>query len=319
LRELVEGAVRDRPAEAMLLSWGLDTSVLAPLAARGGTHAAVTVLVAPAALDGPYATRIARRLGWSHRIAQLSLDQLLGEVDLVVRVLRSFDPMELRNSIVIARALREAAALGATRVMTGDAADELFGGYTFMWAKPPGEFEEYSRRMAETMRFSSIPLGRELGVTVLAPYTDPEVVRFATGLAKELKVGPHGGTTFGKLVVREAFPEAEACWRVNDPIEVGSGSRALSRYLAERLPPDRFEAERRRILAEDRVTIRDPEHLAYYRRFRAVFPDGLAGPRFGPSGCDGCGYDLEPPGTLLCRTCGAYPARAGARRPTPGA
>ena len=319
LRTLIAEAVRCRPADGMLLSGGLDTSILAPLAARGGTHTAVTVLVGPDAPDRPYATRIARRLGWAHRTVDVSLEELLGEVDLVVRVLRSFDPMEVRNSIVIARGLREAAALGCRRVMTGDAADELFGGYSFMWAKPPGEFEEYSRRMAETMRFSSLPLGRELGLSVLAPYTDPEIVRFATGLPKERKVGLHDGTTFGKLALREAFPEAEARWRTKDPIEVGSGSRALGRYFADRIPAGRFASERQRILEDERVEIRDPEHLAYYRRFRAVLGGDRTGARFGPNGCTACGYDLEDDRTLFCRTCGAYPARRPSGDTSPAA
>lgn len=313
LRELVTEAVRRRPAEAMLLSGGLDTSILAPLAARGGTHTAVTVLASPHAPDGPYATRIARRLGWAHRTVDLSLDELLGEVEFVVRILRSFDPMEVRNSIVLARGLREAAALGCRRVMTGDAADELFAGYSFMWAMPTGDFELYSRRMAETMRFSSVPLGRELGVTVLAPYTDPEIVRFACALPKERKVGLHEGVRFGKIVLREAFPDAEACWRTKEPIEVGSGSRALTRHFADRLPAERFEEERRRILEDERIAIRDPEHLEYYRRFRAVFGGEPVRPRFGANACDGCGYELDNPTTQFCRTCGAYPARGSSR------
>lgn len=49
----------------------------------------------------------------------------------VMRVLKSFDPMTLRNSVAVGIALRRASELGFTCAVTGDGADELFGGYSF--------------------------------------------------------------------------------------------------------------------------------------------------------------------------------------------
>jgi asparagine synthetase B (glutamine-hydrolysing) len=58
-------------------------------------------------------------------------------------VLKTFDGMTLRNSIVIAAAMLKAKELGATTVLTGDAADELLGGYSFMWGeKDPEKWKE---------------------------------------------------------------------------------------------------------------------------------------------------------------------------------
>ncbi len=309
LRRLVTDAVAGLPAEGMLLSGGLDTSILAPLAAEGATRTAVTVLCGPGAPDRAFAVPIAWSLGWTHRVVEAPLPELLAELPLVVRTLRTFDPMEIRNSLVIARALRTLAEAGVPRAMTGDAADELFGGYSFMWAKPEGEFETYSRRMAETMRFSSVPLGRALGVEVRAPYTDPAVVRFAVELPKRYKVGTHEGRPCGKMLLRWAFPETLAVWRRKDPIEVGSGSTQLPRYFSDSLSPDRFRAEQRRIAETDRVEIRDAEHLAYYRAFRAEFDGAPPLPRFAADPCARCGYELPRRDALFCPTCGAYPAR----------
>jgi asparagine synthase (glutamine-hydrolysing) len=309
LRRLVAEATARRPAQCMLLSGGLDTAILAPLAAAGGTRAAVTVLTSPDAPDRPFAHAVASRLGWQHHVVEAPLDRLVAEVDFVAGTLRSFDPMELRNSIVIARGLREAARLGYRTIMTGDAADELFGGYSFMWGKSPEEFEEYSRRMAVSMKFSSHPIGKVLGVEVKAPYADPEVIQFATSLPKRLKVGERAGTTVGKWVLRWAFPECESRWRRKDPIEVGSGSTRLPTWFAERTPPDQLAVQQARILREDRVEIRDAEHLAYFRAFRRVCPDILGERTFGADACAHCGFDLPRLDSVFCTTCGAYPAR----------
>lgn len=309
LRELVIQATARRPAQCMLLSGGLDTAVLAPLAAAGGMQAAVTVLTAPDAPDRPFAQTIAVNQGWTHSVVEASFEDLLIEVDFVVRTLRTFDPMEIRNSIVIARGLREVSRLGYTTAMTGDAADELFGGYSFMWGKSPEEFEEYSRRMATTMKFSSTLLGHALGVEVRAPYTDPEVIRFATRLPKALKVAQRDGATVGKWVLRWAFPECPSRWRRKDAIEVGSGATRLPVWFAARMPAAVLSAERDRIAGEDRIEIRDAEHLAYYQAFRKVFPRALYERTGGAEACAHCGFPLPRPDSTFCTTCGAYPAR----------
>lgn len=61
------------------------------------------------------------------------------------------------------RALREAAARGFTCAVTGDAADELFGGYNFTHRLDDAAWEHNRRRMAALMHFGSVPLG-ERGV-----------------------------------------------------------------------------------------------------------------------------------------------------------
>jgi len=59
----------------------------------------------------------------------------------------------------VCRALREAAALGFTCAVTGDAADELFGGYNFTHRLDEAAWEHNRQRMASLMHFGSVPLG----------------------------------------------------------------------------------------------------------------------------------------------------------------
>ena len=42
--------------------------------------------------------------------------------------------LTLRNSLVVAAAMRAAAQLGYKSAVVGDGADELFGGYSFTWS-----------------------------------------------------------------------------------------------------------------------------------------------------------------------------------------
>lgn len=61
------------------------------------------------------------------------------------------------------RALREAAARGYTCAVTGDAADELLGGYNFTQRLDEAAWEHNRQRMAALMHFGSVPLGEEVG------------------------------------------------------------------------------------------------------------------------------------------------------------
>jgi asparagine synthase (glutamine-hydrolysing) len=310
VRERVLAAVERAPAECLLLSGGLDTSILAAPAAARGTHAAVTVLASADAPDRAPSTAIANALGLTHHVVDTTLEGLLEDLEFVVRTLVTFDPMEVRNSLVISRALREVAAQGYRSAMTGDAADELFGGYSFMMRMPDSAFERYSREMAANMRFSSQPLGKALGLEVRAPYTDPEMIRYAVELPKSFKVRERDGREFGKWILREAFPEAASRWRRKDPIEVGSGSTALPAWFAERTPNERLRAAQAEVHRDDRIDIRDAEHLAYYRVFRKVHLGRLGERTFEPATCCAhCGFGLPRPTSTFCLTCGAYPAR----------
>jgi asparagine synthase (glutamine-hydrolysing) len=309
LRALVESSVARHPTEAILLSGGLDTSILALLASRRETKVAVTVLVGEDAPDGPFAAAVARACELEQRVVRTTLAGLLEDLDFVVRTLVTFDPMEVRNSLVIARGLREAAALGLRSVMTGDAADELFAGYSYMWGKTDQELRSYTEHLARIMRFSSIPSGRALGVRIETPYADPSVVKFALGLSKADKVAVYGGVTWGKVLLRLAFPEATSAWRPKEPIEVGSGSTRLTTFFQKRISVETLEAEKERIAREDRVEIRDAEHLAYYRIFRRVFGDAPPLPRYLGECCAKCGFQLPTPESTFCVTCGAWPAR----------
>jgi asparagine synthase (glutamine-hydrolysing) len=309
LRHLLERAVARRPSDCLLLSGGLDTSILAHVAAPRGTTDAVTVVVGPDAPDLPFAQGVARKLELRHHVVGVSLEDILAEVDLVVGTMMTFDPMEVRNSVVIARALREAHRLGFKTAMTGDAADEMFAGYSFLWSKSEAELGHFSKRMATTMRFSGGPLGAQFGMEVHAPFADAAVVEFALGLARSAKVGVHEGVTHGKWILREAFPEVENRWRPKDPIEVGAGTSRLPAYFEARLPPAELAAERERIAREDRVAIRDAEHLAYYRVFQRAFAGRPPLVRYGSDPCTQCGYQLHDLQSSFCVTCGAWPAR----------
>jgi asparagine synthase (glutamine-hydrolysing) len=307
LRELVTRAVAERRCDAILLSGGLDTSIVATLASDHGLRLAVTVAVGDDPPDLPYATSLARSLGLEHVVLRRTLDDLVASLPGLIRVIGTFDGMFLRNDVVVYEGLREVAARGARACWTGDAADELFAGYSFMFERSPEEIASTVRRFAASMHFNGPAIGRAVGVDVRSPYLHPDVIAYAAALPGADMVLEHDGRRMGKAPLRRAFegivPDAHL-YRRKDPIEVGSGATRLREHIAARVG-DAFAAEAARILEQDRVRIRDAEHLGYYRLYREVFGGPPRPDPSLPKECPGC-HARGPEGTY-CTVCGAYP------------
>ncbi|ORX93894.1 adenine nucleotide alpha hydrolases-like protein [Basidiobolus meristosporus CBS 931.73] len=301
-------------SDCMLLSGGLDTCLLAEysqeLGDMLGLKAGVTVKACDEATDYAYAEKIAKKCNLKYHLVETTLEQLLEEMEFCVKVFKSFDPMQLRNNVVIARAMMEAKRLGYESVCTGDGADELFGGYSFMIKMESPDFEKYSDHMANVMSFSAGPLAKELGLKLSQPFLDPEVIEFSRTLNRAVKVGIHDDFQHGKFILRQAFPDMVSVWRVKEPIEVGSGSTTLPQYLQERIDPEDLARQQKEILEQDRINIRDAEHLAYYRIFKRVFGDQCPTPRFQDDPCIQCGYQIASKDKNFCYTCGQWPARS---------
>lgn len=305
LAALLKARIADQPCEAILFSGGLDTSIVALLAAEHGAPLAVTVVTGDHAPDLPYAIELAARLGLEHVVLRRSLADLAAALPDLIRTLGTFDGMFLRNDVVVAEGLREIARRGITSCWTGDGADELFAGYSFVFEKLPREIERTIAQLADTMAFNGPRIGAALGIDVRSPYLDSAVIDLARSLAGEDLVLERDGQRLGKAPLRRGFAETlgeRHAYRRKDPIEIGSGATALKTFMTDQVAD--FPGEAARILKEDGVRIRDAERVAYYRVYRAVLgrPQGDAAM---PKECPDC-HARGPEGTY-CRVCGAYP------------
>ena len=83
-----------------------------------------------------------------------------------MKVLATFDGMHLRNSLVVAAAMQKASGLGFKHAVVGDGADELFGGYSFMWgnADDPAQWREKRDKMCSQWTFATSALAGMYGM-----------------------------------------------------------------------------------------------------------------------------------------------------------
>jgi asparagine synthase (glutamine-hydrolysing) len=265
--------------------------------------------------DLPYAKVISRRLRLDWEVLELSPKILPERLVDVIRVLETFDPMEVRNSVAVYHGLAAARDQGFSKVMTGDGVDELFAGYSFSFNLPARELKGRLRALWKVMHFSSRPMARALGISASLPYLDKSVVKFAATLEPRQLVGVRDGKKYGKLILRAAFEGKigkRNAWRVKTPIEYGSGTTFLPRYYSMKVSDDDFAQGKKEAASKDGVEIRDKEHLEYYRLYRSMFPPPSARATTGHR-CPSCGADVRR-GSKFCVTCGAYPIVAAAAR-----
>jgi asparagine synthase (glutamine-hydrolysing) len=292
LRSKLEEAVEKGRAEGILLSGGLDTSILA-FVARPSTGFTVALKDSPAS-DLSYSEKISKLLGIQHKKMEFTIEEALATLPEVIGILRTFD-LALPNDLSIYFALRLARENKISSVMTGDGADELFAGYSYMAELPSEDLGRYIKRLSQSWYFSAGCLGRALGVEVRQPFLDGDFVRFALEISPALKVKDG----VGKYILRRSFEDllpAEMVWRRKEPIEYGSGSTKLHEIISNMVTDGEFQS------AANKVDIKfiNKEHFFYWRIYNDVVGQ-IPKATNSEKSCPCCGAAM---GTYHCPTCG---------------
>ena len=292
LRSKLREAVDRNRADGILLSGGLDTSILAFIA-RPSTGFTVALKDSPAS-DLVYSEKISKLLGIQYEKMEFTKEEALATIPEVIKILRTFD-LALPNDLSIYFALKLARENKINSVMTGDGSDELFAGYSYMAELPPEDLERYIRRLSKNWHFSSGYLGKVLGVEVSQPFLDEDFVRFALEISPGFKV--RDGV--GKYILRKSFEDLippEIVWRRKEPIEYGSGFTRLHEITNNMVTDEEL-----RSAAED-VDIKfiNKEHFFYWRIYNQVVGE-IPMAKDGETRCPCCGAGM---GTYHCRTCG---------------
>jgi asparagine synthase (glutamine-hydrolysing) len=311
-RALVNKVVQKNMAEGILFSAGTDTSIIAYEAVKFNPDIkAITVSFKQGKpRDTEYVKKMVDFLKLNHEFRVFDIEEAVDAAKDVVKVLKTFDPMDVRNTVPAYIGLKRAKELGIKTVLTGDALDELFG-YPWQFHLSETEFAKALSDMWGEMAFSSTPMGNSVGVTVKAPYLDPLFMDYAKNLPVKLKVKvEEDGVKYGKWLLRKAYAELipkEVIWRGKAPLEQGTGTWVLPEYFDKTMATDEYEEKKKLILETDDVILTSKEQLLYYEIFRKTFgiPSEVYNDKSGKQ-CPNCkGHVNTKIG--FCKICGTYP------------
>jgi asparagine synthase (glutamine-hydrolysing) len=187
---LINQVVQKNMADSILFSAGTDTSIIAYEAVKYKPNIpALTIAFKQGSpKDTEYVKRMVDFLKLKdHQTHIFDSQEAIENIPNVVKVLKTFDPMDVRNSMPVYIGLTILKETGYNTVFTGDGLDELFG---YPWQFHLSEKELYEKQLVmwAEMGFSSIPLSRSLGMSVKQPYLDPLFMDWAKKLPMKVKL-----------------------------------------------------------------------------------------------------------------------------------
>lgn len=309
LKKLLNRSVSRNYADALLLSGGLDSSILACV---GKPRVSFTVSVGDNAPDLEYAIRVAAAHDIELKVVKLAYEELLKIIEELVKILKTFSPLEIRNSSVILAGIKAATNEGSKYLMTGDGGDELFAGYNYLsrFYADVGALDKELNKLWESMHFSSIYLGQVTGVGIRTPLLDSEFLKYAKSVRTVDKIGKYKGSTWGKFILRKCYESdlgEDIVWRPKLAQEHGAGTSIIKSIISKKFDDDTFASGRNKALAES-TKLRDKEHLYYYSLYRKYFPapiDEACNGHLHCTECKGC----FTAGGQYCNICGSFPVR----------
>ena len=247
LRAALERSVRrhlmsDVPY-GVLLSGGLDSSIVTAVAKKyaarrvetdGQTEAwwpqlhsfAIGLEGSP---DLAAAREAAAHIGTVHHEFHYTVQEGIDALRDVIHHIESFDVTTVRASTPMYLMARRIAAMGIKMVLSGEGADEIFGGDLYFHKAPgPREFhEETVRKLSRLHLYDCLRANKSMaawGVEARVPYLDREFLDVAMSLNPADKMA--AGGRIEKHVLREAFadmlPESIA-WRQKEQFSDGVG------------------------------------------------------------------------------------------------
>lgn len=284
----------------VLLSGGLDSSITSALAR---TYADMRVesdsseaawwprlhsfsVGLEGAPDLAAARDVAAHIGTVHHEIQFTVQEGLDAIRDVIYHLETYDITTIRASTPMYLMARAIKSLGIKMVLSGEGADELFGGYLYFHKAPtPQAFhEETVRKLDKLHQYDCLRANKSLaawGVEGRVPFLDKEFIDVAMRLnpADKMSRTADGETRMEKWVVRKAFerylPESVA-WRQKEQFSDGVGYSwidTLKELVNREVSDEAFAAAAERFPAQPPRT---KEEYHYRSIFEEHFPSRTA-------------------------------------------
>jgi asparagine synthase (glutamine-hydrolysing) len=273
----------------VLLSGGLDSSVISAIAEKFSEHRieddsktraywprlhsfAVGLKGAP---DLAKAKLVADHIGTVHHEINYTIQEGLDAIRDVIYYIETYDVTTVRASTPMYLLARVIKSMGIKMVLSGEGADEIFGGYLYFHKAPSAQafHEETVRKLSKLHLYDCLRANKSLsawGVEGRVPFLDKEFLDVAMRTNPEAKMCP--GSTVEKRIVREAFSDmlpAEVAWRQKEQFSDGVGYSwidTLKQITSEAVSDEQMAH------AAERFPINPPKNKEEYY-YRSIFAE----------------------------------------------
>lgn len=278
LQEAVFKRIPDEVPYAVLLSGGLDSSLVAAIAAKRGKIRTFSIGL-NGSPDLEYAQLVADFLKTDHSSIEFSEQEGLDALSSIVYHLETYDVTTIRASIPMYLLSRCIRSLGIKVVLSGEGSDEIFGGYLYFHSAPTHkEFHEESvsrvcgLHCSDCLRANKSTMA--WGLEARVPYLDLEFLNLVMNIDPEHK--RCSSSRIEKHILRESFtgelPDA-VLWRQKEQFSDGVGYNwidTLKQYSEALVKDEDFE---KRAFLFPFQTPETKEAFYYRTLFEKYFPN----------------------------------------------
>jgi asparagine synthase (glutamine-hydrolysing) len=227
----------------VLLSGGLDSSIIAALTQQHAAGRVEDDEQSPAwwpqlhsfavglkgSPDLAAAQRVADHIGTVHHGFEYTLQEGLDAIDEVIYHLETYDVTTIRAATPMYLMARTIRAMGIQMVLSGEGADEIFGGYLYFHKAPDARafHEETVRKIFRLHKYDCLRANKSMsawGVEARVPFLDRQFLDVAMSINPEDKRILPG--KMEKQLLREAFEHLlphEVAWRQKEQFSDGVG------------------------------------------------------------------------------------------------
>ena len=280
----------------VLLSGGLDSSLISAIAKQYASKRIETGSTSEAwwpqlhsfavglkgAPDLAAARKVAEAIGTVHHEVNYTIEEGLDAIRDVIYYIETYDVTTVRASTPMYLLARVIKSMGIKMVLSGEGADEVFGGYLYFHKAPDAKafHEETVRKLSKLYLYDCLRANKSLaawGVEGRVPFLDKEFLDVAMRLNPTAKMCP--GKTIEKKILREAFDgllPPEILWRQKEQFSHGVGYSwidTLKRITSEAVSDEEMAR------AAERFPINPPmnkEEYFYRSIFESHFPSESA-------------------------------------------
>ena len=224
------------------------------------------------------ANKVSKYLGTVHHEIHFTIQEALDSLEDVIYYLETYDVTTVRASTPMYLMSRYIKSMGIKMVLSGEGADEIFGGYLYFHKAPNSkEFhEETVRKIDKLHLYDCLRANKSLsawGVEGRVPFLDKEFIDYSMNLDPKLKM--INSDKIEKYILRESFegylPD-DILWRQKEQFSDGVGYSwidSLKEY-ADKSISEKDYRNRNKIFPVN--TPKSKEEFLFRRIFEKYFP-----------------------------------------------
>ncbi|NLY25360.1 MAG: asparagine synthase B, partial [Bacteroidales bacterium] len=243
MEEAVQRQLMSDVPYGVLLSGGLDSSIISAIAKKFAAKRVETDnredawwpqlhSFAIGLKDSPdlaAARKVATHIGSIHHEIEYTIQEGLDAIRDVIYHIETYDVTTVRASTPMYLIARFIKSMGVKMVLSGEGADEIFGGYLYFHKAPNAEefHKETVRKLSKLHQYDCLRANKSLaswGVEGRVPFLDKEFLDVAMRINPTAKMAGNG--KIEKHILRQAFADclpAEVAWRQKEQFSDGVG------------------------------------------------------------------------------------------------